>query len=242
MRAFPVEPRGEVPVPPDRSLGRLGPALAWLGAVQGCWPPHPPRELRRVVLDGSGPDDAADDALEAGAALADGLADAGVDLVVLSCDADQVAGVVVAAALLDLEPVQAVGTAGSGDWAGLTVGVRDGLRTVRPHVHDPEALLASAGSPALSRAAGLLAQSAVRRTPVVLDGSPLVCGAALVAERLAPVAPGWWLAGQAPPGPAAAQALARLGLTPLLDLRLESALGGDLALAVLLRAVEHVGG
>lgn len=238
MRRFVVELPAPVPTP-DRGLGRLGPALARLAAAQGAWPPRPPQQVRRLLLDA----DAADDPVGEGVALADALTDAGVDLVVLSCSpADQVAGVVVAAALLDLEPVQAVGTVSAQDWAAQTTGVRDGLRATRTHVGDPVDLLAAAASPVLSRAAGLLAQCAVRRTPVLLDGSPLVCGAALVAERMAPGGSHWWLAGQAPPNPAAAQALSDLDLQPLLDLQLALPLGGDLALAVLLQAVEHVRG
>jgi len=218
-------------------LGRLGPALRWLATVQGAWPPYVPSVVRRVVVDDSGDTDSA---FEQGAALADELADSGVQLVVVSATADQVAGVVLAAALLDLEPVHAVGTSAGPDWAALTVGVRDGLRAARAHDRDPVGLLAASASPGLGRLTGLLAQSAARRTPVLLDGSPLVCGAALAAERLAPGAAAWWLAGQEPPNPAARRALTDMRLTPLLDLGLALPLGGDLALSVLEQAVRFV--
>lgn len=247
---------------PDRSLGRLGPALAWLAGAQGAWPPHAPTAVRYVHLDGAGPahrpgpDPGAADAgaadagaadlgdpdLLAGIAQADALADAGVDLVVLTSGGDQVPGIVVAATLLYLEPVHAVGTVATADWAAMTVGVRGGLRAGAAHLGDPAGLLRTVASPELARATGLLAQCAVRRTPVLLDGSANACGAALVAERLAPGAAAWWLAGQAPPNPAAAKALASVGLTPLLDLQLALPVGADLALSVLLRAVEVVGG
>lgn len=229
--------------PVDRALlgrlGRLGPALVWLATAQGAWPPRLPRTVRRVVVDSSG---AAEDAFEQGARRGDEIADAGGDLLVLGADADQIAGVVVAAALLHLEPVQAVGTAGDADWAALTVGVRDGLRATPGYLGDAAGLLGAVASPALSRLTGLLAQSAVRRTPVVLDGSPLVSAAALVAERLAPGGRSWWLAGQVPPNPAARQALDNLGLAPLLDLGLASAAGADLAWSVLEQAVGLVAG
>ncbi len=242
MRQFVVEAPASL-APVDRALlgrmGRLGPALVWLATAQGAWPPHLPRTVRRVVVDGSG---AAEDAFEQGARLGDEIADAGGDLLVLGADADQVAGVVVAAALLNLEPVQAVGTARDDAWTALIVGVRDGLAAARVHLGDPEGLLQAVASPALSRLTGLLAQSAVRRTPVVLDGSPLVCAAALVAERLAPGAAVWWSAGQASPNPAAQQALSKLGLRPLLDLGLGLACGADLAWSVLEKAVGLVDG
>jgi nicotinate-nucleotide--dimethylbenzimidazole phosphoribosyltransferase len=219
----------------DRALGRIGAALERLAATQGSWPPRAPTSVRRLVLSGD------EGSRETGIALADEIVDSGGDLVVLSCDADQVAGIVVAAALLALEPVHAVGTVSGADWAALTVGVRTGLRATRTHVGDPVDLLVAAGSPVLSTAAGLLAQCARRRTPVLLDGSPLVCGAALVAERLAPGASAWWIAGQVPPNPAAARALVDLDLVGLLDLQLALPLGGDLALSVLLQALRSEG-
>lgn len=226
----------------DRSLGRLAPALTWLGAVQGTWPPQAPTAVRRVSPSAGGAqDEALEDrtALTRGVARADALADDGADLVLLSCPGDQVPGIVAAAALLDLEPVQAVGTAAGADWAALTVGVRNGLRQARPHLGDVEAL---AGDGPLAEATGLLAQCAVRRTPVVLDGTPQACAAALLAERLAPGASAWWLAGQVPPNPAAAAALWDLGRTPLLDLGLALPLGAELALTVLLAVLPPVQG
>lgn len=247
MRRFAVQaPAALEPAPP--ALGRLGPALCWLAGAQGDWPPRLPLRVSRVAVDSVAVNaGAVDDPMEHGAREADDLVDRGADLVLLTCDADPVPGVVAAAALLDLEPVDAVGTVssaagGAAGWAALTVGVRDGLRRSRPHLGDPAGLLEAAASPALSRATGLLAQCAVRRTPVVLDGSAVVCGAALVAERFAPGGSAWWLAGQAPPNPAASRALADLGLVPLLDLQLDLPLGAELALAVLLQGVEHVRG
>lgn len=229
MRRVRVPAPAEVATPP-RALGRLGPALAWLAAAQGAWPPVVPQQVRRVVvLDGTTRAD--------GQREADDLADGGADLLVLGSGGDQVAGLVVLAALLDLEPVQAVGTAAGDDWARLATGVRDGLRAARMHVGDPDGLLRDVGSGALARLTGLLLQSAVRRTPVVLDGAPLTAAAALLAERLGPGAPSWWLAGQVPPAPAARLGLADIGLTGLLDLGLGLPEGAALAHSVLEQAV-----
>ena len=214
----------------DRSLGRLGPPLERLAGMQGAWPARVPRTTARLVVDGG--------SLEAGTAQADALADGGTDLLVLAGAGDPVPGLVACAALLDLEPVHAVGTAAGPGWAAAMTSVRDGLRACRPHLSDPARLLQALGSPVLAHLTGLLAQSAVRRTPVLLDGSVLVAGAALVADRLAPGAAAWWLAGQAPPAPAAAKALADLDLAPLLDLGLDRPEGADLALGLLTAGVE----
>jgi len=237
----------------EAQLGRLGPALQWLGRAQGAWPPAPPRSVRTVVVGdlapgsagrgGSG--DASDEpggaALDAGVAEADVAADDGVDLIVLGSSADAVPGLVTAAVLLGLEPVEAVGTTGGADWAARTVGVRRGVLACRQHRDHVEALLAALASPPLGRLTGLLAQSAVRRTPVVLDGSPLVLGAGLLASRLAPGAQAWWLAGQAPPAPGAAKALSSLGLEPVLDLRLERPEGAALAYGLLMGSLGMLG-
>jgi nicotinate-nucleotide--dimethylbenzimidazole phosphoribosyltransferase len=218
----------------ETALGRLGPALVWLAGTQGAWPPVAPATVHRVVpTDGS---------REEGSRQADALADAGCDLLVVGSGGDQVAGLVVLAALLDLEPVQAVGTRSGPDWARLTTAVRDGLRPARQHVGDPDRLLHTVASPPLAHLTGLLAQSAVRRTPVVLDGAPGTAAAALLADRVAPGASAWWLAGQVPPTPAARRGLADLGLSGLLDLGLGLPAGADLAHTVLVQAVGLVAG
>ena len=225
-----VPPRGTAP----RALGRLGPGLVWLASVQGAWPPRAPSAPRSLVVDGG------DGTLAGGLAAADALADGGCDLLLVGAAGDPVPGLVVVAALLDLEPVRAVGTAAGGDWAALTTGVRDGLRSARAHVGDPEGLLDAAGSGPLAHLTGVLAQSAVRRTPVVLDGSAVTAAAAVLADRVAPGSPAWQLAGQVPPAPAARLGLQDIGLTGLLDLGLALPAGAQLAWSVLEQALPLV--
>ena len=85
--------------------------------------------------------------------------------------------------------------------------------------------------------AGFLAQAAVRRTPVLLDGM-VVTAAALVAERLAPGARAWWQAGRSRPN-RHSLALAQLELRPIVDLgmRLGEGSGAAVALPVLRAAI-----
>ncbi|HET9188124.1 MAG TPA: nicotinate-nucleotide--dimethylbenzimidazole phosphoribosyltransferase [Acidothermaceae bacterium] len=93
------------------------------------------------------------------------------------------------------------------------------------------ALVSSIGGADIAAMAGFLAQAAVRRTPVLLDG--VVSGAAaLVADRLAPGARAWWWAGHRSAEPAHAIALSELGLAPLLDLGLRLGEGTGALLAV----------
>jgi nicotinate-nucleotide--dimethylbenzimidazole phosphoribosyltransferase len=101
---------------------------------------------------------------------------------------------------------------------------------------DPVQLLAAAAGADIAAMAGFLAQAAVRRTPVLLDG--VVSGAAaLVADAMAPGARSWWVAGHRSVEPAHGLALDRLGLVPLLDLGLRLGEGTGALLAVpLLRA------
>lgn len=102
---------------------------------------------------------------------------------------------------------------------------------------DPVKLLSAVGGADIAAMAGFLAQAAVRRTPVVLDG--VVSGAAaLVAERLAPGAAAWWVAGHRSVEPAHTAALEALDLRPLVDLelRLGEGTGALLALPLLVAA------
>lgn len=85
---------------------------------------------------------------------------------------------------------------------------------------------------------GFLAQAAVRRTPVLLDGV-VVTAAALVAERLAPGARAWWQAGHRSTEPAHTLALAQLELVPIIDLgmRLGEGTGAAMALPIVRAAI-----
>ena len=230
MRLPPVERPAQVAAAP-RELGRLGDALGWLAAAQGGWPPHPP--VRRTSVDVG--TDGLTDGLTGGSAAADALVDAGTDLVTLEGPAATPAALVALCVLLDIEPIVAIGTSAAGQgWSELVVSVRDALPAARAAVGEPERL---AGEGELGHAAGLLAQLAVRRTPVVLGASPLLAAAALVAERIAPGARAWWLLAAPAPGVAPQRAYAELELEPLLDLGLTARGAADLATDLLLGGI-----
>jgi NaMN:DMB phosphoribosyltransferase len=214
--------------PPE--LGLLGESLAWLAGAQGSWPPHAPQLPRRLdVVTGSG--------LAAGRTEADAIADAGVDLLVLEASGAQVPAVIVICALLDIEPLKALGTSTAPGWGDDLVAVRNGLRQARDVVGDPEQLAADV---VVGRVAGLLAQCVVRRTPVVLGGSAVVAAGALVAERLEPAGRHWWLQGATGTSPAARLAFPEVGLEPLLDLRMTVPGGAHLAADLLVRGVDLI--
>lgn len=177
--------------------------------------------------------------LAAGIAIADEEVDAGADVLLvgdLGIGNTTVAAVLVAA-LTGVEPIRAVGRGTGVDDAGWSrkVGVvRDGLRRARLHTADPVGLLAAVGGADYAAMTGLLVQAAVRRTPVVLDGV-MSTAAALVADRIAPRAGSWWLAGHLTTEPAHRLALDALRQDPLLDLglRLGEGTGALLALSLL---------
>ncbi|NIH79261.1 nicotinate-nucleotide--dimethylbenzimidazole phosphoribosyltransferase [Amycolatopsis viridis] len=181
-------------------------------------------------------------ALRAGMAIADAEVDEGTDLLVagsIGVGATTPAAVLVAA-LTGAEPVAVVGRGSGIDdhaWMRKATAVRDALRRARAVLPDPVALLRTAGGADLAALAGFLAQAAVRRTPVLLDG--LVVGAAaLVAEELAPGARAWWQAAHADAEPAHSMVLEHLDLKPIVDLgiRLGDGTGAATALPLVVTA------
>ncbi|MFJ6751981.1 MULTISPECIES: nicotinate-nucleotide--dimethylbenzimidazole phosphoribosyltransferase [unclassified Streptomyces] len=164
----------------------------------------------------------AEQAFRAGMAVADEEADAGTDLVVLgdlSVGGTTAASTLIAALCgTDASVVTGRGGARIDDlaWMRKCAAVRDALRRARPVLGDQLELLATVGGADLTAMTGFLLQSAVRRTPVILDGV-VSAACALVAQRVAFRAPDWWVAGQASGEPAQAKALDRIALNPLLD-------------------------
>jgi nicotinate-nucleotide--dimethylbenzimidazole phosphoribosyltransferase len=181
-------------------------------------------------------------ALRAGVEIANNEIDSGADLLVAG---DLGVGVstpsaVLVAALTGTEPVAVVGRGSGIDdnaWMRKTAAIRDALRRARAVLADPVALLRTSAGADLAAMTGFLAQAAVRRTPVLLDGLPSAA-AALVAEELVPNARAWWVASHRCAEPAHEVALEHLDLEPVLDLniRLGEGAGALAALPVLAMA------
>ncbi|MGO4205309.1 nicotinate-nucleotide--dimethylbenzimidazole phosphoribosyltransferase [Rhodococcus sp. TAF43] len=182
-------------------------------------------------------------AIAAGRAIADEEVDSGADLLIAGemGIGNTTPATVLIAALTDTEPVAAVGRGTGIDdagWMRKTAAVRDALRRARPYVRDAVGLLRTVSGADLAAMAGFLAQAAVRRTPVIVDGL-VVTSSALVAEELAPGAREWWVAGHRSTEPAHTIALRHLGLDPILGLnmRLGEGSGAVAALPILQGAV-----
>jgi nicotinate-nucleotide--dimethylbenzimidazole phosphoribosyltransferase len=210
----------------------------------------PPEVSKFKVRRGSGSIDREDaltemeveTAIQAGRSIADEEIDGGADLLVAGDMGigNTTPAAVLIAAVTSKEPVAVVGRGTGIDdqaWMRKAAAIRDALRRARPVAVDPVALLRTAGGADLAAMAGFVAQAAVRRTPVVLDGV-VVTAAALVADRLAPGARQWWVAGHRSVEPAHGFALEYLGLKPLLDLdmRLGEGSGAVAALPLVLAA------
>ncbi|MFI2234820.1 nicotinate-nucleotide--dimethylbenzimidazole phosphoribosyltransferase [Streptomyces chrestomyceticus] len=210
---------------------RAGVPVRVVDIAVDCDPAELPEDVtRHRVRRGSGRIDIedaltaeeAERAFRAGMAVADEEADAGTDLVALG-DLS-VGGTTPASALIaalcgtDASVVTGRGGAGIDDlaWMRKCAAIRDALRRARPVLGDQLELLAATGGADLAAITGFLLQSAVRRTPVILDGV-VSAACALVAQRVAFRAPDWWLAGQLSGEPAQSKALDRIALNPLLD-------------------------
>ncbi|KQB85185.1 nicotinate-nucleotide--dimethylbenzimidazole phosphoribosyltransferase [Corynebacterium oculi] len=180
-----------------------------------------------------------EEALALGIRAADAQADCGVDLVLpapLGIPDEE------ALALLGLlcseEPVVVVGFHGTADkqWSQRVERVRDLMFGVRSHRGSAAEVLRHLSSPAMAALVGFLAQSAVRRTPVLLD-TTVTCVAACYAQALAPGAQSWMLAGQLTPQAGHLLAVRHLGLTPLFALNMPLGMGTGAAAALpLIRA------
>jgi nicotinate-nucleotide--dimethylbenzimidazole phosphoribosyltransferase len=182
-------------------------------------------------------------AIEAGRRIADEEVDAGADLLIAGDMGigHTTAATTLIAALTNSEPVAVVGRGTGVDdagWARKTAAIRDALFRARAVRSDPVGLLRVCGGADLAAMAGFVAQAAVRRTPVLLDGV-VVTAAALVADRMAPGAKRWWQAGHLSTEPAHTLALQQLALDPIVDLgmRLGEGTGAAIALPVLRAAV-----
>ncbi len=200
------------------------------------------RSSGRIDIEDALSDDEVHAALSAGRAVADQEVDSGADLLIAGemGIGNTTAASVLIAALTGAEPVAVVGRGTGVDdagWMRKTACIRDALRRARPVTRRPASLLRTVGGADLAGLAGFLAQAAVRRTPVLLDG--LVVGAAaMVADQLAPGARAWWRAGHRSTEPAHGLVLDHLSLTPLLelDLRLGEASGALAALPLVTMA------
>lgn len=175
-------------------------------------------------------------AIETGRQIADEEVDGGADLLIAGDMGigNTTAATAVVAAVTGTEPVAAVGRGTGVDdagWARKTAAVRDALFRARRLADDPVALVAACGGADLAAMAGFIAQAAVRRTPVLLDGV-VVTAAALLADRLAPGARAWWQAGHRSTEPAHSLALNHLRLEPILDLKLRLGEGTGAAVAL----------
>jgi nicotinate-nucleotide--dimethylbenzimidazole phosphoribosyltransferase len=179
-------------------------------------------------------------ALRYGWRLAEQAADAGVQLLVLAaCGAGtETAAAAVLAATAGAEPPAVLGRVvtehGEFDdaaWMVRCAAVRDALQRTRRSAREAKDVLAELGGGDVAVATGVLLGATARRVPVLLDG-PVGVAAGMVSRDLAGQARHWCLLPDHGGRPGVRLAADVLGLTPLLDLRLDLGEGAT-ALAAL---------
>jgi nicotinate-nucleotide--dimethylbenzimidazole phosphoribosyltransferase len=177
-------------------------------------------------------------AITAGAELAEELAGDGVNAIVLGDMGigNSTAAAAVHAELLgvDAADVCGPGTGLDADGVRRKVEVVEHARAANPLPGDAVDVLAALGGFEIAFLVGVALGAAANGGVVVLDGF-IVCAAALVAARLAPVATAYMIAAHVSTEPGHALGLRALGLSPLLnlELRLGEGSGGALALPLL---------
>ena len=185
---------------------------------------------------GADPDAATRAAIAVGIRAADDEIDAGADLLAVGAlgSGSATAAAVVVSVMMLVEPIKVVGGSsplGDQAWMHQVAEIRDTRLRALPHRHDVEALLATVGGTDLAAITGFLVRAAVRRTPVILDGT-IVGAAALLAREISPNAVRWWQCGERGTDPANLLAVAEFSAVPLLDLGLAVGDGVGAALAV----------
>jgi nicotinate-nucleotide--dimethylbenzimidazole phosphoribosyltransferase len=223
-----------------------GSALARLAADAGA-------SLQVVAAPGAapiedGPALAADEveaALRYGWRLAEEAVDSGVDLIVLAAcgTGTEAAAAAVLAASAGAEPstvlsrvVTPGGRIDDTAWMARCAAVRDAMHRTRDNPRGAKDILAELAGGDVAIATGVLLGATARRTPVLLDG-PVGVAAAIVSRDLAGQARHWCLLPDHGRNPAVKLAAEVLGLSPLLDLRLDLGEGAtSLAALPLLRA------
>ncbi|MEH1101287.1 bifunctional adenosylcobinamide kinase/adenosylcobinamide-phosphate guanylyltransferase [Micromonospora sp. CPCC 205561] len=185
-------------------------------------------------------------ALRYGWRLAEEAADAGVRLLVLAaCGAGtEAAAAAVLAATAGAETPAVLGrvVTDSGEiddaaWMRRCAATRDALHRTRDSPRGAKDVLAELGGGDVAVATGVLLGATARRVPVMLDG-PVGVAAAMVTRDLAGQARHWCLLADHGGHPAVRLGADVLGLTPLLDLRLDLGEGANALVALpLLRSV-----
>ncbi|MDG4799505.1 bifunctional adenosylcobinamide kinase/adenosylcobinamide-phosphate guanylyltransferase [Micromonospora sp. WMMD980] len=184
--------------------------------------------------------DQVESALRYGWRLAEQAADAGVQLLVLAaCGAGaEAAAAAVLAATAGAEPpavlgrvVTEQGEIDDNAWMVRCAAVRDALHRTRRSPREAKDILAELGGGDIAMATGVLLGATARRVPVLLDG-PVGTAAGMVSRDLAGQARHWCLLPDHGGRPGVRLAADVLGLTPLLDLRLDLGEGAT-ALAAL---------
>jgi nicotinate-nucleotide--dimethylbenzimidazole phosphoribosyltransferase len=191
--------------------------------------------------------DAVEQALGYGWRLAEQAADEGVDAIVLGAIGDgseTAAAAVVAVLATNAEPASLLARVRTHDgmiddqaWIRRCAAVRDAVHRVRSAARTTaRPVLAELAGPDIATATGLILGAAARRTPVLLDG-PVGAAAAMAARGLAAQSKHWCLLPDHNGHPTVVRVAEVLGLTPLLDLRLELGEGAaTLAAMPLLRS------
>ncbi len=175
-------------------------------------------------------------AIAAGAGVAGELIQAGFDLLIPGemGIGNTTPSAALAAAFCGVEPAAVTGRGTGLDDAGLARKkelVAQALELHKPDPAKPLAVLAALGGLEIAAICGFCLMAAARGVPVILDGL-ISCAGGLCAAELSPAARGWFLAGHASVEVGQRVMLARLGLTPILDLEMRLGEGTGAALAV----------
>jgi nicotinate-nucleotide--dimethylbenzimidazole phosphoribosyltransferase len=225
-----VAPAERTAAVPADVTGELAGLLGWwLALVPEA--PLVPAELRPA---GAG---TPSEQLRAGFEATDRAIDAGATLLVPGVDAADPEAARALYALLARKEASAVTYQAPGttdrDWMTACAAVRDRSADLAGLRGDPVGLLDALPAGGIAFVTGALLAGAARRTPCLVDGTDSMA-AALVADRMAFRAKGWWRAGADSPDPGRRAAAERIDLPAGLPLGLTDESGRGAAATVAL--------
>lgn len=167
---------------------------------------------------------------------ADAAIDSGYDLLIVADDVGALPALTLIAVFANVNAAAVMSTSEDDDaWMQLTASIRDGMRSVRPHLGEVQSALDVVAEANISAMHLDLLAAARREVPVLINGVGALA-AAVTADRVSHAARRWWMVADRTSAPAIDVAMQRTDLPALTSSDIGDALVGALLVVPAIRA------